>query len=61
MFWRSAYRVAELNQGWNGPLTKNQGLFIGFEGTLMVIGVGAMAIFHPEVCLGGAADGMKRG
>lgn len=59
VFWRSVYRVAELNQGWNGPLTRNQGLFIGFEGALMVIAVGSLAVFHPEMCLGNVGDGME--
>ena len=52
IFWRSVYRVAELNQGFNGPLTHNQGLFIGFEGVLMAISVAALGAFHPLLCLG---------
>ena len=29
---RCIYRIDELSDGYNGPLIKNQGLFIGFEG-----------------------------
>ncbi|KUJ12186.1 putative sphingoid long-chain base transporter RSB1 [Mollisia scopiformis] len=59
VFWRSVYRVAELNQGWNGPLTHNQWLFVGFEGVLMVIAVAALGVFHPVSCLDGAWGGVK--
>jgi hypothetical protein len=52
VFWRSAYRVAELNEGFFGPVTFNQGLFIGFEVVLIVLAVFSSAIFHPAICLG---------
>jgi hypothetical protein len=56
VFWRCAYRVAELNEGFFGPVTFNQGLFIGFEGVLIVLAVFALAIFHPAICLGEAME-----
>lgn len=57
VFWRSVFRVVELNSGWAGPLTFKQNLFIGFEGVLMVITVVVLAVFHPALCMGEAMDG----
>jgi len=59
IFWRSAYRVAELNKGWTGPLTFNQDLFVSFEGILMVLVVSALGIFHPALCMGAVMDKVK--
>ena len=59
VFWRCAYRVAELNQGWNGPVTYKQGLFVGFEGVLMVFVVMALCIMHPALCMGVAMGDME--
>ena len=56
VFWRCVFRVAELDEGWVGPVTFKQGLFIGFEGIMMVVTVAALAIFHPCLCLGAAFE-----
>lgn len=50
ILWRSAFRVAELSEGWSGPIIGKQGLFIGFEGVLIVVAVYALNIFHPVLC-----------
>jgi len=50
IFWRSVYRIAELSDGWSGPLMYKQGLFIGFEGVLIAVACVALNIFHPSVC-----------
>jgi hypothetical protein len=60
IFWRCCYRVAELNQRFTGSVTYKQHLFIGFEGVLMVLIVGALAIFHPALCLGEAMNSGKQ-
>ena len=52
IFWRCCFRVAELNQGFMGPVTFRQNLFVGFEGVLMILVVGVLAIFHPALCVG---------
>jgi hypothetical protein len=57
VFWRSVFRVVELNAGWLGPLTFKQNLFVGFEGLLMIIVVFVLAIFHPGFCMGEAMSG----
>ncbi|CZR60796.1 related to YER185w, Rta1p [Phialocephala subalpina] len=44
--------IRELNQGFSGPVTFNQYLFVGFEGILMSFTVAALAIFHPALCMG---------
>ncbi|KAK0749455.1 RTA1 like protein-domain-containing protein [Schizothecium vesticola] len=50
IFWRSVFRVAELSQGWDGPLMGNQGMFIGFEGVLIIVACLALNVFHPSFC-----------
>ncbi len=50
IFWRSAYRVAELAHGWTGYLMGRQDLFVGFEGVMVVVAVVALNIFHPSLC-----------
>lgn len=50
IFIRSIYRVAELSEGWTGALIKNQHLFIGFEGAMVVVAVLVLNLFHPGYC-----------
>ncbi len=50
IFVRSVYRVAELSEGWNGALMKNQPLFIGLEGVMVVVAVLVLNAFHPGIC-----------
>jgi hypothetical protein len=64
ILWRSAFRVAELSEGWRGPIIKHQGLFIGFEGVLIVLAVVILNVLHPSLCmnevlqLGGGLKGL---
>lgn len=50
IFIRSVYRVAELSEGWEGALIKNQGLFIGLEGVMVLVAMLALNAFHPGLC-----------
>ncbi|KAI0126170.1 RTA1 like protein-domain-containing protein [Xylariales sp. AK1849] len=50
IFWRSVFRVAELSDGWTGPIMKRQDLFVGFEGVMVVVAVLALNVFHPNLC-----------
>jgi len=50
IFMRSIYRVAELSEGWEGALMKNQHLFIGFEGAMVVVAVLVLNLWHPGFC-----------
>ena len=50
IFIRSIYRVAELAEGWEGSLIKNQKMFIGFEGAMVIVAVLVLNIFHPGYC-----------
>ena len=50
IFIRSIYRVAELSEGWEGALIKNEHLFIGFEGAMVIVAVLLLNIFHPGLC-----------
>lgn len=49
IFWRCVYRIAELSEGWTGPLMKRQNLFIGFEGVMIVIAALVLNVFHPAI------------
>ena len=50
IFIRSLYRVAELSEGWEGALIKNQKLFIGLEGAMVIVAVLSLNAFHPGLC-----------
>ena len=50
IFIRSVYRVAELSEGWEGSLIKNQYTFIGLEGAMVIVAVFALNFFHPGFC-----------
>ena len=50
IFIRSIFRVAELSEGWEGALIKNQKLFIGLEGVMVTIAVLSLNAFHPGLC-----------
>ncbi len=47
---RSIFRVAELSDGFDGPIIKIQWLFIVFEGVLLATAVIALCICHPGFC-----------
>ncbi|KAF7559489.1 hypothetical protein G7046_g4660 [Stylonectria norvegica] len=51
ILWRSAFRVAELSEGWEGAIMGDQGMFVGFEGVLIVVAVVALLVFHPAFCM----------
>ena len=66
IFWRSVYRVAELSEGWTGHLIRQQWLFVGFEGVMVIVACGVMNAFHPAVTFkegmvgaGGVGSGKK--
>ncbi|CAN8098032.1 unnamed protein product [Discula destructiva] len=50
---RCAYRVAELHQGYSGALVREEGLFIGLEGVMVVTAVYALMIGHPGLAFQG--------
>lgn len=58
IFVRSVYRVAELSEGWTGYLIKQQGLFIGLEGVMVLVAVIVLNIFHPAFCFMDGVDGL---
>lgn len=51
LFVRCIYRVAELSEGWTGPLMKRQDLFIAFEGVMVAVAMVALNVFHPAFCM----------
>ena len=50
-FIQSVYRVAELADGWKAVLIKNQNLFIGLKGAMVIAVVLSLDAFHPGFCL----------
>ena len=60
------YRVAELSEGWTGHLIKQQWLFLGFEGVMVLVACFALNLFHPALTFeegmegaGGMGSGKK--
>jgi hypothetical protein len=58
IFVRSVYRVVELSEGWTGYLIKQQGLFIGLEGVMVLVAVIVLNVFHPAFCFMDGVDGL---
>lgn len=52
VFIRSVYRVAELQQGFNGPIANDQVSFMILEGPMIFLAVLAMTVLHPGIAFG---------
>ncbi|TFB04926.1 Sphingoid long-chain base transporter RSB1 [Trichoderma ghanense] len=48
LFIRSCWRVAELNGGFNGPLSSAEGVFIALDSVPMIVMCILLTIMHPE-------------
>lgn len=53
IFVRSVYRVAELQQGFDGSIANNEATFMVLEGPMIIIAVLALTILHPGIAFGG--------
>ncbi|KAH7039905.1 putative RTA1 domain protein [Microdochium trichocladiopsis] len=53
IFIRCAFRVAELSEGFNGPLANNEVTFMIFEGPMIMLATLALTVFHPGICFAG--------
>ncbi|KAI1943997.1 hypothetical protein LOZ66_000585 [Ophidiomyces ophidiicola] len=49
IFVRCVFRVAELSEGWNGPLMRDEPLFIALEGVMIIVAVLALNVFNPAI------------
>lgn len=49
IFIRSVYRVAELQQGFSGPIANDEVSFMILEGPLIFLAVLAMTVLHPGI------------
>jgi len=47
IFIRGIYRTVELTEGWSGAIISNQRLFIGLDGTMILLSMVFLNIFHP--------------
>lgn len=63
-FIRSEYCVAELQQGFNGPIANDQVTSMILEGPMIFLAVLAMTMLHPRIAFGeslrGAAWSVKQ-
>jgi len=53
IFIRSVYRVAELQQGFNGPIANDEVSFMILEGPMIFLAVLAVTVLHPGIAFGG--------
>lgn len=53
IFIRSVYRVAELQQGFNGPIANDEVSFMILEGPVILLAVLAMTVLHPGIGFSG--------
>ncbi|KAF7182522.1 hypothetical protein CNMCM7691_002093 [Aspergillus felis] len=56
IFVRSIFRVAELREGFDGPLANDEVTFMILEGAMMVIASFCLTVLHPGYCFGGYWD-----
>ncbi|KAK7725843.1 hypothetical protein SLS63_007835 [Diaporthe eres] len=49
---RCAYRLAELHEGYGGDLVRDEALFIGLEGVMIIIAVFCLMVGHPGLVFG---------
>lgn len=54
---RSIFRVAELSEGFNGPLANQQVTFMVLEGAMVVLAAASLTVFHPAFAMRGAWKG----
>ncbi|KAF9645570.1 RTA1-domain-containing protein [Thelephora ganbajun] len=47
MFIRGVYRTIELTDGWGGKIISNELLFIGFDGSMIILSMAVLNVFHP--------------
>ncbi|THW09494.1 putative RTA1 domain protein [Aureobasidium pullulans] len=55
IYIRCVFRVAELQDGFGGELANNEGMFMAFEGPMIIIAVVVLTICHPGIAFGSAS------
>ncbi|KAI0255352.1 RTA1-like protein [Lactifluus subvellereus] len=58
---RSIYRTIELAGGWDGKVISTQWLFNVFDGTMVMVAIFTLNVFHPGVLLCGLDDELGMG
>ncbi|TEA15886.1 Sphingoid long-chain base transporter RSB1 [Colletotrichum sidae] len=53
VFIRSVYRVAELQEGFNGPIANDEVSFMILEGPMIILALLAVTVLHPGIGFGG--------
>lgn len=49
---RSAYRIAELSEGWTGHLMRTERYFLILDGLMIIIGMTPLCIIYPAIAYG---------
>jgi hypothetical protein len=49
IFIRSVYRIAELQEGFHGPIANNEVLFMILDGPMIILAVLSLTIIHPGI------------
>jgi len=47
MFIRGIYRTIELSNGWGGRIISTESYFIALDGSMIVLSMLALSVFHP--------------
>ncbi|KAF2144367.1 uncharacterized protein K452DRAFT_222702 [Aplosporella prunicola CBS 121167] len=53
IFVRCCFRVAELNEGFNGELANDEVIFMILEGPMIILACACLTVFHPGISFGG--------
>ncbi|KAI5205408.1 putative RTA1 domain protein [Aureobasidium subglaciale] len=56
IYIRCVFRVAELQDGFSGELANDEGMFMGFEGPMIIVATMALTFCHPGIAFGGASN-----
>ncbi|KAI1787360.1 RTA1-domain-containing protein [Ganoderma leucocontextum] len=60
LFIRGIYRVVELSNGWTGKIITTEWYFVVFDGTMIMLAMLTLNIFHPGLLLGNAHTWLSR-
>ncbi|KAI1787352.1 RTA1 like protein [Ganoderma leucocontextum] len=60
LFVRGIYRVVELSNGWTGKIITTEWYFVVFDGTMIMLAMLTLNIFHPGLLLGNAHTWLSR-
>lgn len=60
LFLRSCWRVAELSDGFNGPLASKEGIFIALDSIPITLMSVILTLLHPGYWFSGQFEGQRK-